>query len=54
VQRDGTLRALRPIWVVRVGDDLFIRAAYERPAAGIAPLQPAGRPGFGLAESKRM
>jgi len=28
VRRDGTLRAPRPIWVVRVGDDLFVRAAY--------------------------
>jgi len=28
VRRAGTLRAPRPIWVVRVGDDLFVRAAY--------------------------
>jgi hypothetical protein len=28
VRGDGTLRAPRPIWVVRVGDDLFVRAAY--------------------------
>jgi hypothetical protein len=25
---DGTLRGRRPIWVVRVGDDLYVRAAY--------------------------
>jgi hypothetical protein len=28
VRRDGTLRAPRPIWVVRAGDDLYVRAAY--------------------------
>jgi hypothetical protein len=28
VRPDGTLRAPRPIWVVRVGDGLFVRAAY--------------------------
>jgi hypothetical protein len=28
VRRDGTLRAARPIWVVRAGDDLYVRAAY--------------------------
>ncbi|MEJ2890303.1 DUF2255 family protein [Actinomycetospora aeridis] len=25
---DGSLRRLTPIWVVRVGDDLYIRSAY--------------------------
>jgi hypothetical protein len=28
VRPDGTRRAPRPIWVVRVGDDLYVRAAY--------------------------
>ena len=28
VRRDGTLREGRPIWVVRAGDDLYVRAAY--------------------------
>jgi hypothetical protein len=28
VHRDGTWRASRPIWVVRDGDDLYVRAAY--------------------------
>ena len=28
VRRDGTLRRPVPIWVVRVGDDLYVRAAY--------------------------
>jgi hypothetical protein len=45
VRRDGTLRRPRPIWVVRAGDDLYVRAAYgsgsgwhglARPAAGRA------------------
>ena len=27
-KRDGTLRKPVPIWAVRVGDDLYIRAAY--------------------------
>jgi hypothetical protein len=28
VRRDGTRREPRPIWVVRAGDDLYVRAAY--------------------------
>ena len=28
VGRDGALRAPRPIWVVRAGDGLYVRAAY--------------------------
>jgi hypothetical protein len=28
VRRDGTLRKPVPIWVVRAGDDLYVRAAY--------------------------
>jgi hypothetical protein len=27
-RRDGTLRRPTPIWVVRAGDDLYVRAAY--------------------------
>src|SRR3954470_8720725 len=27
-RRDGTLRKPVPIWVVRAGDDLYVRAAY--------------------------
>ena len=36
MRRDGTLRGPRPIWIVRAGDDLYVRAAYGREAAGIA------------------
>ncbi len=32
-RRDGTLRRPVPIWVVRVGDELYVRAAYG-PATG--------------------
>jgi len=32
-REDGTLRERRPIWVVGVGDDLFVRAAYGRSSA---------------------
>ena len=33
LRRDGTLRNPVTIWVVRVGDDLYVRSAYERNAA---------------------
>jgi hypothetical protein len=29
-RRDGTLRKPRTIWVVRVGDDLYVRSIYGR------------------------
>jgi len=28
VRRNGALRSRTPVWVVRVGDDLYVRAAY--------------------------
>jgi hypothetical protein len=34
-RRDGTLRTPRTIWVVRVGDDLYVRSMYGR-AGGVA------------------
>lgn len=33
LRRDGTPRKAVTIWVVRVGDDLFVRSAYGRDAA---------------------
>jgi hypothetical protein len=33
LRRDGTLRKPVIIWVVRVGDDLFVRSGYGRTAA---------------------
>ncbi len=32
-QPDGTLRNLTTIWVVRVGDDLYVRSVYGRTSA---------------------
>jgi hypothetical protein len=32
-RRNGTLRTPRTIWVVRVGDDLYVRSAYGTKAA---------------------
>jgi hypothetical protein len=29
VRRNGALRRPTPIWIVRAGDDLYVRAAYE-------------------------
>lgn len=33
LRADGTLRSWRTIWVVRVGDDLFVRSVYGRGSA---------------------
>ncbi|RPI87413.1 MAG: DUF2255 family protein [Chloroflexi bacterium] len=33
LRRDGTLRSARTIWVVRVGDDLYVRSVYGRTSA---------------------
>jgi hypothetical protein len=33
LRRDGTLRNLVTIWVVRVGDDLYVRSVYGRGSA---------------------
>jgi hypothetical protein len=44
-RRDGTLRKPLPIWVVRVGDDVYVRAAYG-PQTGwhrVARASGAGR-----------
>ncbi len=41
-RRDGTLRKPAPIWVVRVGDDRYVRAAYG-PGSGWHRLARASR-----------
>lgn len=33
LRADGTLRSWRTIWVVRVGDDLYVRSVYGRGSA---------------------
>src|SRR3954469_5015260 len=39
VRRNGELRSATPIWVVRAGDDLYVRGAYgaNRGWHGVAP-----------------
>ena len=37
-KRDGALRKAVPIWAVRVGDDLYVRAAYGQAAEAPAPV----------------
>jgi hypothetical protein len=39
LRRDGTLRNPVTIWVVRVGDDLYVRSAHERNAAWVRSAQ---------------
>ena len=36
-RRDGTLRKPRTIWVVRVGDDLYVRSMYGRTGDSLVP-----------------
>ena len=37
LRRDGTLRTPVTIWVVRHGDDLYVRSAYGAPPGSVAP-----------------
>jgi|SRR5687768_7607802 len=39
LRRDGTLRKSLPIWVVRVGDDLYVRSMNGRTAAWLRGIQ---------------
>ena len=39
LKKDGTLRTARIIWVVRVGDDLYVRSVYGRGSAWFAGIQ---------------
>ena len=43
-KRDGTLRKPLPIWAVRVGDDVYVRAAYG-PGTGWHRVARASREG---------
>jgi hypothetical protein len=40
---DGALRAPRPIWVVRAGDELYVRAAYGEKSAWHRVARASGR-----------
>src|SRR5258708_5235410 len=42
IRRDGTLRNPVPIWVVRHGDDFYVRSAYGRRAAWFRGIQARG------------
>lgn len=52
-RRDGTLRTAVPIWVVRVGDELYVRAAYGPGSVWhrVARTSHAGRISAGGVES---
>jgi hypothetical protein len=43
-RRDGTLRKPRTIWVVRVGDDLYVRSMYGRAGGWFPATQATSRP----------
>jgi len=43
VRRDGMLRAPRPIWIVKAGNDLYVRAAYGPGSAWHRIVQTSGR-----------
>jgi hypothetical protein len=43
VRRDGTLRRPVPIWVVRVGDNLYVRAAYLEGSGWHRVVRASGR-----------
>lgn len=38
-RQDGTLRNPRTIWVIRLGDDLYVRSVYGRTSAGFRGTQ---------------
>jgi hypothetical protein len=48
VRRDGTVRAAVPIWVVRAGEDLYVRAA-SVPSSGWHREGRRGIPGVSAA-----
>ena len=55
VRRDGSLRKPLPIWAVRAGDDLYVRAAYG-PRTGwhrVARTSREGRVAAGGVERER-
>ena len=53
VRRDGTLRKPVTIWVVRHGDDLYVRSGYGRVPRGFAVLSCATRATSRLVASTR-
>ena len=53
VRSDGTLRKPVTIWVVRVGDDLYVRSVNGRRPPGSAAPRTATRRTFRLAASTK-
>jgi hypothetical protein len=53
LRRDGTLRKHVIIWVVRVGDDLYVRSVYGRTSAWFRGTQVRTKATSGLAESTK-
>ena len=43
VRRNGRLRRATPIWMVRVGDDLYVRAAYGSASGWYGVARTSGR-----------
>ena len=53
LRRDGTLRNPVTIWVVRLGDDLYVRSVNGRNAPGSVALRCATKAGSRLAASTK-
>ena len=53
LRHDGTLRNLVTIWVVRLGDDLYVRSVNGRTAAWFRGTQCATKVGPGPAVSRK-
>lgn len=43
IRRDGTIRAPRPIWIVRAANDLYVRAAYGTRSGWHRTVRESGR-----------
>ena len=54
LRSDGTLRNLVTIWVVRLGDDLYVRSVNGRTSAWFRGVLRATKDIFRLAASKKM
>jgi len=53
LQINGSLGNTTTMWVVRVGDDLYVRAHAGKRASGITPRRYAGKGRFWLPEFKK-
>ena len=53
LRQDETLRKPTTIWVVRVGDDLYVRSAYGRTSAWFRSTRVCMKVEFGPAASRK-